>query len=62
MGAIQVLDRVGERGARHERGLAYTAVDAEDSFWTGGFPVHGTIEALLCRRCRRIVLYAVEHD
>ena len=58
MGRIQVLDRTD---GFPKRGLQYTAVNAEKSFWRG-FPVIGTIEALLCKKCRRVIFYAVKSE
>lgn len=39
--------------------LAYAPADAKPSLWNAAFPVAGSIRALLCAECGRVLLYAV---
>ena len=38
-------------------GLEYRQPDDKRSFWTGGYPTAGPVEAYLCQDCGRIALY-----
>ncbi len=53
--AIQVLDR-GYMDSQH-KGLAYTDPDGAKGL-LGGAKIAGSIEAMMCRGCRRVLFYA----
>ena len=44
-----------ESGSGHVE-LAYAALDAEASFFTGTIPALGTVKGMICPGCGRIVL------
>jgi len=59
MEEIQLLDRAP--GVAPRRGLLYTAKNARRSFWRN-YPIQGTVQAVLCRRCGLVTLYAEPGD
>jgi hypothetical protein len=56
MGPILIVDR-GDSNTHSQ--LSYTSPEKNRSFWTGTYPLAGTVEALMCRRCGLIALYGV---
>jgi hypothetical protein len=52
MRAIRMLDKTI---VHHS--MDYSVPDAERSFWTSKFPVHGSVNALMCDACGFIKLY-----
>ena len=56
---IQVLDR-GYMDCQH-KGLAYTDANGKKGL-LGGAKIAGTIEAMMCRGCQRVLLYASPED
>ena len=57
MRAIKIFDNA-RYGSRPTPGkLNYTAPEAKPSYWTGRFPVEGTVSARMCTECGRILLY-----
>jgi hypothetical protein len=59
MEEVQLLDRAP--GAVARQGLLYTAKKARRSFWKG-YAIEGTVQAVLCRRCGLVSLYAQPGD
>ena len=57
MRKIQVL----EHRDSPQPGLLYTSVNA-DRVWPSDFPVLGRIEALMCKKCQRVLFYAVKRE
>lgn len=53
MRAIRMLDKQ----LTQHHSMDYSVPDAERSFWTSQFPVHGTINAIMCDKCGVIKLY-----
>ncbi len=58
MKAIRMLDK--QLSQHHS--LDYSVPDAERSFWTSRFPVHGTVNAMMCDACGLIKLYGAPKD
>ena len=58
---IKIIDATypgaSREGIQHVE-LSYAAVGAKPSFFTGSLKKEGTIRAMLCPRCGRILLYA----
>lgn len=58
MAPIVIVDKTHIGGGYHHA-LQYTVPGTKPSFWTGKFPIKGTVAAAMCSRCGRIVLRGI---
>lgn len=56
MSPINLHDKTDMAGFHGE--LEYSLPVGAKTFWTGGYPVAGTIAAYMCSHCGRVNLYA----
>lgn len=58
MSAIFVVDKTHVGGGYHHA-LQYTVPGEKQSFWTGKFPIKGTVGAAMCGKCGRILFRGI---
>jgi hypothetical protein len=58
-GVFQPIRMIDQAHMDGHRQLRYAAGDATPSFWTGGFPLSGTIEGEMCTHCGLVRLRGV---
>ncbi len=58
MASIFIVDKTHISGGYHHA-LQYTVPGTKPSFWTGKFPIKGTVAAAMCGGCGRIVLHGI---
>lgn len=54
--ALQPIKLIDHTRSVIDAELSYTAGDARQG-WFGGFPIAGTVRAMMCSGCGRILLY-----
>ncbi len=61
MSPILIVDKTDISGGYHSP-LQYTVPGEKQSFWTGKFPIKGTVGATMCGECGRILLRGIPAD
>ncbi len=53
---IQIVDKQGRKYGHAI--MEYAVNEAQQSFWTGRFPIEVKVNASMCDQCGRVLLYA----
>ena len=63
MAPIVIMDVAPGQARRAVAGpLTYRLPEDRVSFWTGGYPTAGVVQAFMCQGCARIALYGCAPD